>query len=150
MSTTIYRYQPAITPGPSGTDPRPVGPDDASSTLTELCEVDGWRYVSVPDTITPSIPDAITTWEPAVLTDELVQRIKQESPHCRLIAERTIEKIRATYTIDDELYLARISVGALRGTYPPSPDELARIDAYQIDVETFREEARAARAELGL
>lgn len=152
MSATIYRYQPAITPGPTGTDPRPQGPDgdDATTTLTELCELDGWRYVSVPDGITPTIPEAITTWQPASVTDDLREQIKAASPHTRLIAARVIEQIRAKYAIDDELYIARISGGALRGTYTPSAEELSLIDTYQSDVEATREWGRSRRAELGL
>jgi len=150
--TTIYRYQSVATTGPNGNDPRPQGPDgdDATTTLTELCELDGWRYVSVPEGITPTIPEAITTWEPVTLTDELREQIKSASPHTRLIAERVIQQIRAKYSVNDELFLARISVGALRGTYAPSADELAMIDAYQVDVETTRDWGRAQRAGLGL
>jgi hypothetical protein len=150
--TTIYRYQSVATSGPNGNDPRPQGPDgeSAAETLTELCELDGWRYVSVPEGITPTIPEATTTWEPVTLTDALREQIKAASPHTRLIAERVIQTIRGKYTVDDELFLARISVGALRGTYTPSADEDAAISAYQVDVEAAREWGRSQRAELGL
>ena len=149
---TIYRYQSVATTGPNGNDPRPQGPDgdDETTTLTELCELDGWRYVSVPDGITPTIPDAITTWQPVTLTDELREQIKATSPHTRLIAGRVIEQIRSKYSIDEELYFARISVGTLRGSYTPTADELTAIDEYQSDVEATREWGRARRAELGL
>jgi hypothetical protein len=152
MSATLYRYQIVCTGGAFGTDYRVTGPDGDgyTDTLTELYELDGWRYVAVPDNITPTIPAEIDTWEPAVLTDELQAQIESASPHCRLIASRVVEQIRARYTLDDELYLARISVGALRGTYSPSADELARIDTYQIDVEAAREWGRQERAKLGL
>lgn len=36
----LYRYRPVITPGPDGTDYRPFAED-----ATELCELEGWRYV---------------------------------------------------------------------------------------------------------
>jgi hypothetical protein len=152
MSAAIYRYQPVITPGAFGTDYRVTGPDgdDMTDSLTELCELDGWRYVSVPDGVTPEVPEQITTWAAVTLTDALREEIKVASPHCRLISERMIAQIRAKYTVDDELFLARISVGALMGTYSPSADEQARIGAYQIDVEAAREWGRARRAELGL
>jgi len=150
--TTLYRYQPATTPGPYGTDYRPQGPDGdgPTDTLTELCTLDGWRYVSVPDGADYIIPDEITTWEPVTLTDALREQIKATSPHTRLIAERVIEQIRAKYSIDDELFIARISVGALRQTYNQSADEETLIADYQTDVEAAREWGRARRAELGL
>lgn len=153
MSATIYRYQPAVTTGPNGTDPRPTGPDgdDETATLTELCELDGWRYVSVPDAVTPTIPAEIAeSWAAASITDDLREMIKTASPHTRLVAERVIGQIRAKYSVDDELYLARISVGALRGTYTPDAGEEALIAEYQIDVEAAREWGRVRRSALGL
>jgi hypothetical protein len=152
MSATIHRYQPAITPGPTGTDPRPSGPDgpDASETLTELCELDGWRYVSVPAGIVPQVPAELSTWAEVTLTDELREQIKAASPHTQLIAERVIGKIRAKYPLDEELYFARIAVGALQGTYVLQPGEGDALAQYQVDVEAAREWGRLERAKLGL
>lgn len=150
--TQIYRYQPAITPGPQGTDPRPAGPDgeDYHDTLTELCELDGWRYVAVPDGVTPSVPAAIDTWAAVDLTPELREAIKAASPHTQLIAERVIGRIRERYPLDEELYFARIAVGALQGSYSLLDNEAAALAQYQSDVEVAREWGRNARAELGL
>ena len=152
--TVIYRYQPAITLGPHGTDPRPRGPDglDASKTLTELCELDGWRYVSVPAAAASAVtvPQALSTWEAVTLTDGLREQLKAASPHTQLIAERVVGLIRATYPLDEELYFARIAVGALQGTYTLLPGEAEALAQYQADVEAAREWGRLERAKLGL
>lgn len=150
--TSIYRYQPVITAGPHGTDYRPTGPDgfDPGETITELGELDGWRYVAVPEGITSTVPAELTTWEPVTLTDALREQIKVASPHCRLIAERVIDRIRAKYPLDEELYFARIAVGALQGTYTLLPGEAEALAQYQADVEAAREWGRAERVKIGL
>jgi hypothetical protein len=152
MPTTLYRYQPALIPGPQGTDPRPTGPSgaDGPDTLTELCELDGWRYVAVPEGVTPSVPAALGTWETVALTPELREAIKAASPHTQLIAERVIGRIRERYPLDEEMYFARIAVGALQGTYTILEGEAEALTQYQADVEAAREWGRMARAELGL
>ena len=150
--TRLYRYQPVVTPGPNGTDPRPPGPDglDAGKTITELCALGGWRYVAVPDAVEPNVPAELTTWEPAPLTPELREAIKAASPHAQLIAQRVIERIRATYPLDEELYFARIAVGSLQGSYTLQPGEAEALAQYQADVEAAREWGRAEREQLGL
>jgi hypothetical protein len=110
------------------------GPDgDIGECITELCELDGW-----------------TTLETVTLDDALRERIKAESPHCRLIYERMQQRIRDAYPLDEELYLARISVGALNGTYTLEPGEAEAIAAYQAHVESVRAWGRDERALLGL
>ena len=148
----IYRYQPAIIPGPQGHDPRPAGPDgeDYRDTLTDLCELDGWRYVAVPDGVTPELPAEITTWEAVAVTPELRESIKLASPHAQLIAQQVIDRIRAKYPLDEELYFARIAMGALQGSYTLMDGEAEALTQYQADVEAAREWGRQARAELGL
>lgn len=150
--TRLYRYQPVVTPGPNGTDQRPTGPDglDAGETITELCALDGWRYVAVPESVTPSVPIELTTWEPATLTPELREAIKTASPHAQLIAQRVIDLIRAKYPLDEELYFARIAVGALQNSYTLLPGEAEALAQYQADVEAAREWGRAERAKIGL
>ena len=144
----IYKYQPAVTTGPNGSDPRPSDPGEDA--LTELCTLDGWRYVSVPDGIAPIVPDALTTWQAVTVTPELREQIKAASPACRLISQQIVARIRANYSLDHELYLARIGIGTLQGTYTPSADEQAEIMQYQIDVEASREWGRQQRAAIGL
>lgn len=144
--TELYRYQPVMIPGPTGTDYRPTGEG-----LTELCELDGWRYVAVPAGVTPDIPATeITTWEVVTLTPELREAIKAVSPHAQLIAQRVIDRIQAKYPLDEELYFARIAVGALQGSYTLLDGEAEALTQYQADVEAAREWGRQARAELGL
>lgn len=152
MTTQIYRYQPVITAGPAGTDYRVTGPDgdDTADTLTEIAELDGWRYVAVPEGITSTVPAELTTWEPVTLTDALREQIKVASPHCRLIAERVIDRIRAKYPLDEELYFARIAVGALQGAYALQDGEADALAQYQVDVEAAREWGRTERAQIGL
>ena len=147
MTATIYTYTPQATPGPTGTDPRPSAGEDA---LTELCEIDGLRYVSVPDIATVTVPEPLTDWQPASLTDALRAQIKQASPHCRRIDEQLQTKIREKYRLEDELYFARIAVGALQNTYTPTAEEATLLAQYQADVEAIRDWARAERAGLGL
>ena len=143
--TELYRYQPVMIPGPTGTDYRPTGEG-----LTELCELDGWRYVAVPDGVTPELPAEITTWEAVAVTPELREAIKLASPHAQLIAQRVIDRIRAKYPLDEELYFSRIAVGALQGSYTLLDGEAEALTQYQADVEAAREWGRQARAELGL
>ena len=143
--TELYRYQPVIIPGPTGTDYRPTGEG-----LTELCELDGWRYVSVPEGVVPDVPEALATWEAADLTPELREAIKLASPHAQLIAQRVIDRIRAKYPLDEELYFARIAVGAMQGSYTLLEGEADALAQYQADVEAAREWGRLARAEIGL
>lgn len=143
--TELYRYQPVIIPGPTGTDYRPTGEG-----LTDLAELDGWRYVAVPEGVVPDVPEALTTWEPVTLTTELREAIKLASPHAQLIAQRVIDRIRAQYPLDEELYFARIAVGAMQGSYTLLEGEADALAQYQADVEAAREWGRLARAELGL
>ena len=152
MPTSIHRYQPVITPGPAGTDHRPSGPDGEGyqETLTELCTLDGWRYVNVPSGVAVTVPAALATWEAVTPDAALRERIKAESPHTQLIAERVIQQIRAIYPLDEELYFARIAVGALLGTYTLLDGEAEALTQYQAEVEAAREWGRTERAKLGL
>ncbi len=152
MNTAIYRYQPVITTGPAGTDLRPTSQDglEVGETITELCELDGWRYVAVPEGVTPTVPAELATWEAVNLTSELREAIKAASPHAQLIAQRVIDLIRAKYPLDEELYFARIAVGALQNSYTLLPGEAEALAQYQTDVETAREWGRTERAKIGL
>ena len=143
--TELYRYQPVMIPGPTGTDYRP-----SAEGLTELATLDGWRYVAVPAGAVPDVPEALATWEAVTLTPELRESIKLASPHTQLIAQRVIDRIRAKYPLDEELYFSRIAVGALQGSYTLLEGEADALAQYQADVEAAREWGRLARAELGL
>lgn len=128
------------------------------SGCTELCTLgDGSTYVSVPDsvilTLTPpsqphEIADSIELI--TVLSDELREAIKLASPHCQLIAERMVARIRERYTVDDELFYARIMIGAGAGLYEMSPAEMGEVIAFKEHVEAARQWGRDQRADLGL
>lgn len=130
---------------PEGADHHPVG--------TELATIDGITYVSIPDTaILPAnqadeIQASVTL---VTLTPALIAAIKASSPHVKLISERMIEQIRAAYTIDDEMYFARIGIGKSNGLYTPTADELTELSAFGVFVEGVRQWGRDQRAQLGL
>jgi len=120
--------------------------------VTELCTIDGWTYVFVPDDVVlPEQPAEIDdSIEAVTLTDELKEEIKAASPLVRLSYRRLQERIRSRYSIEDEQYFTRISIGSLAGTYQLREDEPALIAAYQAWVEECRDIARQRRAALGL
>lgn len=84
------------------------------------------------------------------LPDGLRDEIKAASSLCRLIAQQVIERIRAKYPLDEELYFARIAVGALLGTYTLRVGEEDALAQYQAEVEAAREWGWTERAKLGL
>jgi len=143
--STLYRYQPVIIDGPFGTDYHPQPQE-----LIHLCEFDGWRYVVVPDGITPTIPQELTTWEIVVLTPELRESLKNASHLCAFAKTRFIDTIRSKYTLDDELYFARIATGTLLGSYNMQGDEPSLLTQYQTDVENARTILHQTYTDLGL
>ena len=151
MTTSIFSYQKASTPHTivQALLPDSTGADDAAH-CTELCTIDGITYLAVPDGVTlPEQPPEITL-EPVTLTSELRSQIKAASVHCAFIAERVAQKIRSVYSIDDEMYFARIGVGAATGMYNPTTGELEDMQAFGAHVEAARQWGRAERAKLGL
>lgn len=87
---------------------------------------------------------------PSPLPEVLKAQIKAASPHVALIAQRMIAMIRASYSLDDEMYFARIGVGAANGMYTPTSDELQELTVFGEFVESVRQLGRAERAKLGL
>ncbi len=106
----------------------------------------------MPDGVTlPEQPDEIAaSVESVTITPELREAIKTASPHCRLISERMIDQIRARYSVDDELFYARIMIGAGAGLYELQAGEAEEVAAFKTHVETVREWGREQRAALGL
>jgi hypothetical protein len=130
------------------------GPDQGQGAdqCTELCTIDGVTYASVPDGVTlptqsAEIAESVQLVE---ITDSLRDRIKLESPHVALISSRMVDTIRSAYSIDDEMYFARIGVGAATGLYTPGPGELEEMAVFGNFVEGVREWGRNERAKLGL
>ena len=84
------------------------------------------------------------------LAADVREQIKAASPHVALIAERMIQKIRAQYSLDDEMFFARIGVGAATGMYTPTAGEMADMQAFGEFVESVRQWGRTERVKLGL
>lgn len=151
MPTSIVAYRKHSDPYTTVTLrlPDSLG-DEGEIYCTELTTLDGVTYVSVPDGATlPEQPPEIDP-QPVVLTPELKAALRAASPHCQLIAERMVQKIRAQYSIDDEMYFARIGVGAATGMYTPSAAEMAEMQAFGVFVEGVRQWGRAEREKLGV
>lgn len=143
----LYRYTPYTTPGPNGTSLRFRAGDSGAQ---ELAEFDGHAYVHVPDgAAIPEQPTEIA-WQAITPDAALLARIKAESRPVQLIAQAMIEKIRASYSIDDEMFFARIGVGAATGMYQPTPGELQEMTVFGEFVESVRRWGRAERSKLGL
>ena len=120
---------------------------------TELATIDGITYGSLPDgaSLPANQPEEIAaSIQTVTLTPALREAIKAASPHCQLIAQRMVEKIRALYSIDDEMYFARIGVGAAHGMYTPTQDEMQAMTVFGEFVESLRQWGREERARLGL
>ena len=122
---------------------------------TELCTLsDGLTYVALPEGETlpadqpAEIVDSIIN--PVTMTDDVRYQILGASPHCRLIAERVIERIRERYPLDEELFLNRIATGVLAGLYQYQPGEEAEVLALGAWAEDCRQWGRQQRAALGL
>jgi hypothetical protein len=125
------------------------GQDDALR-CTELCTLEGVTYVAVPDGVAlPNQPPEISV-SAVTLTDALKDQIKAASAHVALISERMVQKIRGAYTPDDEMYFARISIGALTNQYTMEPGEAQHVADYGNFVESVRQWGRDERAKLGL
>jgi hypothetical protein len=122
----------------------------------ELCHLPDGRTVAVVfdgHTLPADQPAAIAAsieLLPSPLPPELRAQIREASPHCRLIAKRLVERIRAKYSQDDEQYLTRIACGKALGTYTFLPGEEDMIADYQATAEAARAWAKAERAKLGV
>lgn len=131
-------------------------PDDPAahrSIGTELATINGITYVSLPDGVAlPSNQPAEIAASIGVvtLTPALRDAIRAASPHAQLINSRMVERIRAKYTIDDEMYYARIGVGAANSLYAPTAGELQEMAAFGVFVESVRQWGRDQRAALGI
>lgn len=144
---TLYKYTPYTTPGPNGSSLRFRAGESGAQ---ELAEFDGHAYVHVPDgAAIPEQPTEID-WQAIMPDAALLARIRAESRSVQLIAQAMIEKIRTSYSIDDEMFFARIGVGAATGMYQPTPDEMREMKAFGEFVESVRQWGRAERAKLGL
>lgn len=77
----LYKYQQHVTQGPNGAalDFRNAIEEDAPR-ATYLGEIEGWRYVSVPDDAQmPEQPEEIQ-WQTVDATPDLVEQLKRSRP----------------------------------------------------------------------
>jgi hypothetical protein len=119
--------------------------------VVELAKIDGVTYVSLPDGLElPAQPAEIGQVAEVTLTPSLYDAILLASPHCQLIDQRVQQRIRDRYSLEDELYLARIGVGTALARYAMEPDEPDLLADYQAHVEAARQWGREQRAALGL
>ena len=87
---TLFRYQKHVTSGPNGTAVHFKNTDTENDRATQLSEIDGWVYVSVPDgTEMPEQPDEIN-WEQVQPTHALIEQLKRSKPVC--IAKDVLRK----------------------------------------------------------
>ena len=129
-------------------------PLDADNNLlgTELATVEGVTYVSLPDgAVLPEQVDEISGSVETVVPDAALQEaIRAASPHAKFISQRMIDRIRERYTIDDEMYFARISIGAATGMYTFQEGEQEAVMEFGLFVEEVRQWGRDQRSALGL
>jgi hypothetical protein len=146
-----YSYTKISESGPNGTTITARLPEtDGQRIGNELATINGVTYISLPDdALLPEQPSEITL-APMVLTDALRAELKLINPICRLIDQQIRAKIRERYDAEDEMYLTRISVGALMGAYVFQLGEQDAVLEYGTYVEGVRSWAREERAELGL
>lgn len=133
----------------------PLDATQGQATAQELATLpDGRTVVMLPDGLTlPADQPAEVAGTIEHLTPlpaDVREQIKAASPHVALIAERMIAMIRDAYSLDDEMYFARIGVGAATGMYTPTSDELQEMTVFGEFVESVRQWGRAERAKLGL
>lgn len=133
----------------------PLDATQGRPTAQELATLpDGRTVVMLPGGLTlptdqpPEVASTIEYLSP--LAADVREQIKAASPHVALISQRMIAMIRDAYSIDDEMYFARIGVGAATGMYTPTSDELQAMTVFGEYVESVRQWGRQQRAELGL
>ena len=146
---SIYKYKRHITQGPNGTTLYFRNTDEDPRGF-ELCEIDGWWYVTIPDGMVIPEQRPEINWQIVDLTAETKDQIKSASKTYQRIHQEFLDAVRDKYSLDDELYYARISIGAIQGTYTLIDNEQQELIDYQIYVESVRAIKRNKLAELGL
>lgn len=152
----FYQYCRYVEPGPNGfmLSFKNINTEnnDNEQQCTEVAEIDGVHYVYVPDELIDKIPeqDERIQWKAVELTDELKAEIKKVSRLCFLIDQEMQQRIRAKYTLEDELYLNRITAGVMLGAYSFEAGEQEQVLEFGQFVEEVRQWGRQQRAKIGL
>jgi len=133
----------------------PLDATQGQATAQELATLpDGRTVVMLPDGLTLPADQpaevASTIEHLSPVAADVREQIKAASPHVALIAQRMAQMIRDAYSLDDEMYFARIGVGAATGMYTPTSGELQEMTVFGEFVESVRQWGRAERAKLGL
>lgn len=150
----FYQYQPYVKTGPTGyvLSFDNFQNDNGENIAVEVAQIDGTHYVYVPDDCIEQIPKQNTKikWEAVNLTDELKAEIKKASRLCFLIEQEMQQRIRDKYSLEDELYLNRITAGVMLGAYQFEQGEQEQVLGFGMFVEAVRQWGRAERAKIGL
>lgn len=151
---SLYAYRKHITDINTHELALPTGKDQ-ERTGQELATLpDGQTVVVIFDGFTlpeqqhATIAKSITKLDP--LTDEMKTAIREASPHVRLINSQMQDRIRAKYSVEDEMKFSRIGVGQALGQYKMSATEAAALQAFGVYLEECRQWAKAERAKLGV
>lgn len=114
----------------------------------ELCTVDGVTYHFVDGPLPEQHAQiAATAIEPDAALKSV---IRANSAAIKRIDQEVINLIRSRYSIDEELYLARIAIGSQAGLYELEPTEGDAILAFGNWAEECRAWGRAERAKFGV
>lgn len=140
--TTHTLRAPATSPG---ADPAMFELAELPDGRTVVVLADGHDLPKQPAQIAPSVEHL-----PHPLPEELREIIKANSPRVRLIGAQMIEQIRRLYSVDDEMYFARLGVGAATGLYQPTQKELGELQSFGAFVEGVRAWGKAERSKLGM
>lgn len=137
----IFSYRKVIDKFTTHCLAEPDAAQDSADKMIELCTIDGVTYVAVPDSFKLPTQSAMisASVKAETVTDELVRKIKMESPHVLLINQRVVERIRKGYSLEDELKMLRRAV--------KDPDASK---AYDDHVEKCVAWGKAEKAKLGL
>jgi len=103
----VYKYQKVTDKYTTHTLVEPDYSLKEKERITELCTIDGWTYVSVPEAL-PDQPEIIMETLQGVDLEKERAAIIAASPVCQSISGRVVDKIRERYTINDEIKMLRI------------------------------------------
>jgi len=71
--------------------------------ITELCTIDGTTYVSVPENLELPVQPKQITLKSIIMTPQLKAKIRQVSPHVKLMESRMAKNENVRLTKQDEL-----------------------------------------------